>query len=205
MKQLHHLNDRMVIKTAKGAMSKGVALSVNKTDLIQKAKKISRSRNWFSELWNFKNTFKYKGFIPDSKYRNKFVIQNFIPGLDSDWKILIYGLKYYALKRNVRKNDFRASGSGLLKFTPEIPNGILDFAKLVYQTIDVPQLSIDVAFDGNDFHLIEFQALYFGSYTLESSPFYYLYNKGWNLINEKSVLESVFADSVVQYIANKNE
>jgi glutathione synthase/RimK-type ligase-like ATP-grasp enzyme len=42
--------------------------------------------------------------------------QEFIPGNDSDTRIIIIDGKAFALKRFVRQNDFRASGSGNFKY-----------------------------------------------------------------------------------------
>ena len=67
---------------------------------------------------------------------------------------------------DVRDNDFRASGSHKFIFKEDIPDGILDFAKLIFDILNVPNLSIDVAFDGNKFHLLEFQAIYYGITTI---------------------------------------
>ena len=45
--------------------------------------------------------------------------QDFIPGNDSDIRVFVVGDKAYALKRMVRKDDFRASGSGIYKAEKE--------------------------------------------------------------------------------------
>jgi glutathione synthase/RimK-type ligase-like ATP-grasp enzyme len=194
-------NQPYVLKPSIGAMSEGVGLAKNRDELIKKVKKISRTRNLFREMWELGRDFKYPHYVRESRFREKFIIQNFIPNLKNDWKILIYGHKYYILFRENRKNDFRASGGGRLSFKEQIPNGILDFAKNVYNILSVPNLSIDVAFDGGKFYLLEFQALYFGTYTLEFSPFYFTDdNNTWALKREKSVLEKVYAESVVNYI-----
>lgn len=46
--------------------------------------------------------------------------QDFIPGNDCDIRIFLIGDKAYAVKRLVRKNDFRASGSGLYEVEREL-------------------------------------------------------------------------------------
>lgn len=43
--------------------------------------------------------------------------QEFIPGNDSDTRIIVIDRKAYALKRYVRKGDFRASGSGDIDYS----------------------------------------------------------------------------------------
>lgn len=43
--------------------------------------------------------------------------QEFIPNNDSDIRVIVIGDKAFAIKRNVRENDFRASGSGNIEYS----------------------------------------------------------------------------------------
>lgn len=45
--------------------------------------------------------------------------QDFIPNNSFDIRIMVIGSKAYGLKRMVRKNDFRASGSGIMTYDPK--------------------------------------------------------------------------------------
>lgn len=45
--------------------------------------------------------------------------QDFIPDNNSDTRIIVIGHKAFAIKRMVRKNDFRASGSGSIVYSKE--------------------------------------------------------------------------------------
>lgn len=45
--------------------------------------------------------------------------QDFIPGNDHDIRVIVIGDKAFAIKRMVRKNDFRASGSGIILYEKE--------------------------------------------------------------------------------------
>jgi glutathione synthase/RimK-type ligase-like ATP-grasp enzyme len=45
--------------------------------------------------------------------------QDFIPGNDYDIRVIVVGDKAFAIKRMVRKNDFRASGSGCILYEKE--------------------------------------------------------------------------------------
>jgi glutathione synthase/RimK-type ligase-like ATP-grasp enzyme len=45
--------------------------------------------------------------------------QDFIPGNDHDIRVVVIGEKAFAIKRMVRKNDFRASGSGSILYEKE--------------------------------------------------------------------------------------
>lgn len=195
----------VVVKSAVGAMSAGIFLAKNETQLIKIAEKISRTKYLFKEFWDLGRSIKHKGYKKESKHRKKFIVQNFVPGLNNDWKVLIFGDKYYILYRGIRKNDFRASGRGKFIFNKEIPTGILDYAKNIFKNFNVPNLSIDVGYNNGKFYLFEFQMIYFGTTTIEKSTFYFTKeNSKWILHNEKSELEKIYADSIVKYIEKNN-
>ena len=67
--------------------------------------------------------------------KKKIIIQDYISGLDGDYKVLIYDKKYYVLRRYNCKNDFRASGSGIFVFEENIPRAVLDFAEKVFNIV----------------------------------------------------------------------
>lgn len=60
--------------------------------------------------------------------------QDFIPGNDFDIRVVVVGNKAFALKRMVRKDDFRASGSGLLSY--EKSNFDDNTVRLAFQVSD---------------------------------------------------------------------
>lgn len=189
-----------VYKTAEGAGSNGVALFKNKEQALSFIKKnnINQKPTLKQKVFTLKNNDK-PAF--HSNYRNKFVIQNFIPGLSGDFKVLVFGDKYYALSRQNRDNDFRASGGGRLNYEPDLPEGIFDFAKSIYDVLNLPVLSLDIAHDGHRFYLIEFQCLHFGTATLEYSTHYYSYiDDTWIRYNESSILEKEYVNSLKRHI-----
>ncbi len=212
---IEELNNRIdeftfpvVIKSAAGAMSSGVRLAHNKKELIKIAKRLSRTKYLYDELWDYGRSIKHKGYIRESKYRKKFIIQDFTPGLKNDWKILVFGDRYYIFLRPSRKNDFRASGSGADKYIYGknffIPDGIFDFAKSVFEKIKAPFLSIDIGYNEKDFYLFEFQVIYFGTVGHERSSCYYV-NENSSWIEKKNALdiEKVYVDSIVKFINRK--
>jgi glutathione synthase/RimK-type ligase-like ATP-grasp enzyme len=84
-KYKHLVSLPSVIKKASSTGSHGVELLKTRRDLNKIPYRISRS-------FNIKESFKRILGIwsPFSNYRNKFIIQNFIPGLSGDFKIYIY-------------------------------------------------------------------------------------------------------------------
>lgn len=195
----------VVIKPASGAMSKGVVKADCAYELILKAKRLSRTFMPFHDIKELLRKIKYRSYYRrESFFRAKFIVQNFIEGLSNDWKVLVYGDKCFALCRNNRPNDFRASGSGLFVFRKDLPEGMLDFALTIRKHFNVPHISLDIGFDGQKFHLIEFQFLHFGTTTIEKSPFHFQKCDGrWICIDGNSDLEKVYVDSIVYYLKKK--
>ncbi|MDQ7799466.1 MAG: hypothetical protein RDU76_11100 [Candidatus Edwardsbacteria bacterium] len=193
----------IVVKPAEGAVSKGIRLFNGIVSLKKYTEKLSRSFNALDIVKNEIKSITRNYHVRQSNHRRKFIIQNFVSGLKNDYKIVIYGAKYYILFRKNRKNDFRASGSGLFEFKKELPGGLLDYAQRVFLNFHCPYIAMDVGYDGHKFYLIEFQFLHFGTFTLESAPFYFLKeNNEWKIIQEKTILEQELANSVDAYITN---
>lgn len=189
-----------VFKAAEGAGSKGVALLQDKESARTFLDKVNcKHRYTLKEKLYLKIGRKKPSLY--SRFCNKFVVQNFVPNLDGDFKVLIFGNKYYALSRANRDNDFRASGGGRLNYEPVLPDGIFDFAKSVFDALNVPVLSLDIAYDGSRFFLIEFQCLNFGTATLENSTHYFMLDNGrWIRKEGKSDLEKEFVSALYHYI-----
>jgi glutathione synthase/RimK-type ligase-like ATP-grasp enzyme len=203
IKKNHFDLNKYVIKSSRGAMSSGVELSKDKKDLIEKIKKISSTKDFFIDLKDKLRAVNHKGYIRNSTYQGKFIIQNFIPNLTNDWKIIIFGERYYVVYRGTKENDFRASGSGKLLLNDELilPDGILDFTKKIFDSFKVPRLSLDVMFDGKKFHVVEFQFVSFGTSAHSKSDSYFkLINFKWERVYEKLDLEEIYVDSIVKFL-----
>lgn len=195
----------VVIKTAAGAMSKGVRLADSERDFVSIAGWASRTKNFMFEIKDKLRRLKHHGYKNESKNRDKFIVQKLIPGLKNDYKILVFGERYFIFSRPVRKNDFRASGSGFsnYKFGSKCiyPQGIFDFAREIFSKLNVPQLSIDIAYDGKNFYLIEFQGVLFGSVGfVKSDVFYSMCDGKWQMFPKTISLEKAYAESIAWFI-----
>jgi hypothetical protein len=198
-----------VIKAAEGAGSVSVALAANPAELLSKLRRLSRGAPPYKEvLREIGKRLLRKGWQPRSLRREKFIVQNMIPNLKGDFKVLVFGDRFYVLSRKNRPDDFRASGSGL--FSYEIPaevdlSALLDFSRKCFETIGAPTLSIDVAFDGTKFWTVEFQAVHFGTLTAEKSPHYHIRNAGtWKTVAEDCVIEAVYVEAIAKYIGHRH-
>jgi len=197
--------ENVVVKMASGASSLGVFLGRGYKDLLLKVKKASRTFHLKADVKEKLRAFKHKGYVPVSKHRNKFITQNFIPNLSNDWKILVYSNKYYIVERPVKKNDFRASGSGkenyLFGDKANIPEGIFDYAKSIYEKLNCPMLSIDIAYANKQFYTLEFQFTGFGTSGQQLAENYFCFNNNkWEPVYKKLELEQVYVDSIIEYL-----
>lgn len=205
----HPVNYPMVFKTVAGSSSQGVKLVSTKNDLIRIIKaeeqlpiywQIHRLIKHFISRKNEYSTGLYKHLKPFFP----FVLQEFIGGLSHDYKVLVFGNKYFVLERAVRDNDFRASGSGKFKFV-EPETDLLDYAAKIYRLIDSPFLSLDICNTPSGFALIEFQGPHLGPYTILKSSFHYLLKEGnWLRQDSAADLDALYAESLLEYIANKS-
>jgi len=207
--ELHqHINEiinyPIIIKSAFGAGSQSVYKADGPEQLLALAKKISVSTSITDWIKEFRRRAILKGYVNRSVHRQKFIVQSFISSLSGDFKVLRYGYKYYVLYRENRPGDFRASGSG--RFIFDIPeqfdiSGLLTYAKNLANFIRVPVCSLDIGFDGQNFHLFEYQCVAFGPLTMENSTKYYAIKNGkWAEYHEKPNLEQTFSQAVSDYI-----
>ena len=198
-----------VLKKAAGGMSRGVFLAKNKGELINNAKKISRSPNYSGEIKELIRRRIHKGYKPESKYQNRFILQPFIPNLTNDWKVIIFGDHYYILKRGIKKGDFRASGSGVNYRSGReagFPSQLLDALEQMYNTFNVPHLSLDIAYDGKKGYLLEYQAVYFGTATHTFSKDYFTKKDGqWSTEEKQFDQEEEFVWGIVHYLEKHSE
>jgi glutathione synthase/RimK-type ligase-like ATP-grasp enzyme len=193
-----------VIKSAAGAGSTGVFLARNRAELESKMEKASRSIDGFPYAWiragNAINYLRRKAplFINNSKL----VVQNYIPNMQGDFKVLVFGGHYFVLYRLNRPNDFRASGSGQFVEKPDHElYPVLDFARTCKQEIDSPFASLDIGFDGVRYHLIEFQCVSFGFKAMSLSTSHFEDNQThWQKVDGSVSPESEFSQATIQYL-----
>jgi glutathione synthase/RimK-type ligase-like ATP-grasp enzyme len=204
MSQIAEINFPVVVKSSAGAGSRGVFIAQDSKELTKISKRVSRTRNFKEEIWDIGREKKYPDYAPISRYRMKFIVQEYVPGLNNDWKVLVFYDRFYVLRRNNRPHDFRASGSGLFSFDKEVDHSLLDAAYDIYRRAGLPMISLDLAKAESRIILIEMQFVAFGTSTLEKSPYYcQRTGQGWEQVFRKSVLEEEYARSISQYLKEK--
>ncbi|HBC3872544.1 TPA: hypothetical protein KD865_003047 [Vibrio parahaemolyticus] len=111
--------------------------------------------------------------------RGYFYIQDFIPNLDCDYRIIVIDGKAFAIKRMIRKNDFRASGSGNIIY--DINEDLSEPLKLAFDICDKLKFdccAFDFVLDGNDWKIIEI-SYGFASSAYLNCPGYWERNLNW--------------------------
>ena len=206
-----------VVKRSSGSGSAGVFLASNRKEyetIVKRAGKVIIGQSIRRIFLNYlkisvKKIIKYL-YPSKSNYieyntapvSTSIVVQPFIENLHGDFKVLIFGSRYYTLYRQNRENDFRASGSGRFFDVPiEEHEGLLNFARKVTGEIDFPIFGLDIAFDTKAYHLLEFQVIHIGTPPLQRSRYWHEYHNGkWVKIDGTSVLEEEFSRSMYEYI-----
>ncbi len=200
----------VIIKGFYGAQGRNVFLARNPGELQKIIKrKISLKSPVWLRIKEYLRQLKHEGYKRDSFYRGRFVVQKFIPGLKNDWKVYFFGNKAFVFYRPVFPDrEFRASGGGYdnYKYGTDagIPDGLLDFGWQIFLGLRVPNVSMDIAWDGNLFYMLEFQCVYFGTAGIlgKYSPVCFLNNgAGWSVINNEGIIEKVYAESVAWFLS----
>ncbi len=180
-----------VFKLRGGAGSLNVKLVKDKSRakrLIRKAfgrgfKASSRVHLFNERLWQFKRDRTLNAFynlrkgigrlvVPTDMERNLPVekayayFQEFIPNNDHDIRVIVIDNKAFAIKRLVRANDFRASGSGKLIYDPQqIPRECVSIAFHTAQALQCQCMAFDFVSDGQSYSIVEI------SYAFSQNPY----------------------------------
>ncbi len=79
-----------------------------------------------------------------------FYVQDFIPNNNFDIRVIVVCDKAFAIKRYVRKNDFRASGSGYIDYSRHsIPENIIKTAFTMNDKLDSQCTAFDFIYENN--------------------------------------------------------
>jgi glutathione synthase/RimK-type ligase-like ATP-grasp enzyme len=207
----------LVYKTVDGSNGKGVTLVKNDEELLRIVKKHERivpqeqldlfrrkylrKKRSYKEYPDYNNRKDMMQYTRHIKPQKRFVLQQFIPDLMWDFRVLVVYDRYYITKRHIRDNDFRASGAKKFDFDFTPDPMILDFAKQIFDGFRNSHLSIDIAFDGKDCYLLEYQALHFGINVLvKSDGFYEQSDSGWRKVYKKPEIEEDIVYGFVKYL-----
>ncbi len=195
-----------VFKTVDGSGSKGVELVKNISDI----------NNIKRKYYNISPSRKIKNIIrlcqlPNENYKlyhyyykpfKRFVTQSFIDNLTCDYRVLVIGERFYAMRRDVRDGDFRASGSKKFYYD-DAPYEVLDYAKEIFEKLNSPYISMDLVYKEKETYLIEYQGTNFGSSVLRNSQGYYEFKDDqWVFKKANSKHEETLAYGLFFFVKN---
>ncbi len=208
-----------VFKLRSGAGASNVFLLHNRFEAKKYAKQMFAKGMGFDRLhplneriWHFKRDQTLKSFFDISRgigrvfvpnevkksqiiQKNYFYAQDFIPNNDSDIRIITIGDRAFAIKRMIRENDFRASGSGLIIYDPrEIPKKCLEIAFDISERLQLQSAAFDFVFLEGAPLIIE-MSYAFNQAVYRQCPGYW--DKKLNWINRKFIPEYFILEDLI--------
>lgn len=115
--------------------------------------------------------------LPNEK--NYVYFQDFIPNNDHDIRVVVIDGCAVAEKRYVKKNDFRASGSGIFCYE-NIDQRVIRLALNVAKQLQLQSVAFDFIMDHNQTPLIIEMSYAFGTKGIQSAPGYWDSNLDWH-------------------------
>ncbi|EAS44644.1 hypothetical protein C9J48_17710 [Photobacterium profundum] len=199
----------VVVKPYAGFGSKGVTLAKTSGDL----KKSIRTNMGYYIFHNKSIIEIARSFIKQyikhpQSYPLKFgrvVLQEFIPDLKFDWKVLVFDNKVFVLKRFTRDDDFRASGSGKFDYHCVADDKLIKFAVETRKKLNTPFVSLDISESSLGYSIIEYQSVHFGLATAINAQYEYVYSHESIIKRDKSFdnVEMLFAQSISSFIRGR--
>ena len=136
---------------------------------------------------------KMKAKLPNQ--RNYVYCQDFIPNNDHDIRVIVIGKRAFAIKRMVRENDFKASGSGVIIYEPEeIPDQCVKDAFHLTKELHMQCAAFDFIFLNGHPHVIEI-SYSFNSKAYLNCPGYWDSDLNW--ISETFVPEHFMIEDLL--------
>ena len=175
-----------------------------------------RSQKLSEGLWRFKRKKNLKSIVDISKGMARIFIssrkqkelakekgyiyfQDFIPDNTFDIRVIVIGERAFAIKRMVRDGDFRASGSGYIKYDKShIPDECVEIAFKVSSKLGTQSLAYDFVYDGDEPKIIEISYA-FTSSAYRDCPGYWDSSLKWHegtFIPEYFMIEDVIKGSL---------
>jgi hypothetical protein len=189
-----------VIKKSTGFRSRNVKLANNAEEGKKiLSKMLERNFKFDSDsLYYLYRRLKNKKHYP--KRFGKVVIQEFIPNLTYDWKIIVFGNRCIGGKRFVKKNDFRASGSKLYSLEQDPPENVLSFALSCRRALKCPNVSMDLSENKKGVQLLEYQTMHFSLLAWKSIHYFEHENGKWEKKLIKNELEHYMGIGIYEHI-----
>jgi len=215
------VNYPVVLKSVSGSNGKQVWLANNRNELeslIKKyfikiklsdridllRRKYFRKKKFYKEYPDYSNKTDLEQYSEYITTCRPFILQEFIEGLEYDYRVLVLNDKYYVTKRHVKTGDFRASGAKKFDFDFTPGDGLMKFAENIHTKLGAPLSSLDICEKNGKYFLIEFQALHFGiNVFVKSNRYFIKENDSWIKKVRNNNFETELAEAFINYITEK--
>jgi len=110
--------------------------------------------------------------------------QEFLPNNDHDSRLVVIGDRCFAVRRYTRKNDFRASGSGIKAYDKELFDH--QFIRLAFETtkkLGAQSVAFDFIWDGDIPKIVEISYCFITGAFYDDCPGYWDSNLVWHAKN----------------------
>jgi len=193
----------VVAKLPYGAMSKNVFLANSSDELVKIYKKSVFKLSVGERIREIIRNYRYSGYTKNDYFSGRLILQEFLSELVCDYKVLKFSNRFFLFRRNVRKNDFRASGSGqsayLYGSACEIPDGIFSLTDHIAASLKTNMLSLDFAHHNGQLKLIELQGIHFGTVGhFRSDVLYQKNDKGYVAEQNNLSIEAIYVDCILE-------
>lgn len=180
------LNKKSAKRKIKRAFGRGFPLYTKLLDLKQRIWVLKRDQDVNALISLSKGIVKL--FLPNGemallpRQKGYAYFQEFVSNNQFDDRIIIIGERALAIRRFNRKNDFRASGSGIIEYDPKLfSTRIIEIAFTVSQNIDSQSTAFDFLYDqqGNPL-IVEISYAFAAGPVYDACPGYWDKQLNWN-------------------------
>lgn len=217
----YQLNYPLVLKTVEGSNANGVHLVQSEAELRKRVSQMEGRLSLLDRIDLFRRKYLrakrsipgWENYRPDTdriQYERhispnlRFVLQEFIPGLDCDYRVIVLWDKFYVSRRLTRKGDWRASGTKLFTYDEKPNETVLNFAKEFFGKVGAPVLAMDLGVSEGRIHLFEFQASHFGISPIKLGPGFFSSEEAkWIFHPQKEDYESDLARGVCLFLEER--
>ena len=114
--------------------------------------------------------------------KDSILFQKYLPNNSFDTRITVIGKRAFAFRRFVRKNDFRASGSGNFNLDPDkIDTRCLEIAFSISKKLNFNTMAYDFIFDEDKKPYINEISYCFVDWVVQSCPGFWDENLSWHI------------------------
>ncbi len=181
-------NKKTAQKLVRRAFGKGFPFMDKPSSLKQRFWVLRRDKNFNAFIYLLKGfvrlIYPKEGMDMLPRQKGYVYFQDFIPENSFDDRIVVIGNKAIAIRRYTRKDDFRASGSGLIEHNPKLFNKkTIKLAFDIANNIGSQSIAFDFVYDKGKAILLEISYAFSMGAAYDNCPGYWDENLNWHKDN----------------------